>query len=276
MPEQTISEKIDFSKSEQYTLFIRLSADGFSFFIYNPIANHSFCFIPRQINQTCSMAANVKAAVRETDFLVHSYKRVNVLLVSKRFTLIPFELFEDEQIEAIFYHNFSRLENELILYTVLRKANVAVAFSIDKSVYQELINLFPRVNFYSQASSLIEYFVEKSRLGNSNKMYAYLRQKSMDIYCFERGKLLFSNSFKCENTEDRVYYLLYLWKQLSFSQERDELHLVGELDNKDILIAELRKYLNRVFIVNPKSEFNNSELTRIEDIPFDLQALLEI
>ena len=39
-----MTERIDFTKSEQYTLSIRLSADGFSFSIYNPLTDNDFCF----------------------------------------------------------------------------------------------------------------------------------------------------------------------------------------------------------------------------------------
>ncbi len=38
-----MTERIDFTKSEQYTLSIRLSADGFSFSIYNPLTDNDFC-----------------------------------------------------------------------------------------------------------------------------------------------------------------------------------------------------------------------------------------
>ncbi len=39
------------------------------------------------------------------------------------------------------------------------------------------------------------------------------------------GQLLLANSFECMQTEDRIYYLLYVWKLLEeFNQERDELH----------------------------------------------------
>ena len=34
------------------------------------------------------------------------------------------------------------------------------------------------------------------------------------------GHLLLANSFECTHTEDRIYYLLYAWKQLEFNQER--------------------------------------------------------
>lgn len=276
MSEQTINEKIDFSKSEQYTLSIRLSTDGFSFSVYNPIENDSFWFIRREIKQTYSLAANLKEIISGSDFLFHPYKRVNILSVGRRFTLIPSELYEEEQIEPVFYQNFQKQENELVAVTVLKKANVAVVFSMNKAVHQQLAELFPAARFYSHAAPLIERFAEKSRLGNSRKMYVYLRNSEMDVFGFERGKLLFANSFECSSTEDRSYYLLYIWNQLDFDQERDEIHLSGISDKKEELVSGLRKYLRQLYIVNPRAEFNNSEITRIEEIPFDLQTLLEL
>lgn len=275
MFEKTISEKIDFSKSEQYTLSIRLSTDGFSFSIYNPIAGDSFGYIRKEIRQTCSMAANLKEITAQSDFLLHPYKRVNILSVSRRFTLIPFDLFDDEQAETLFYYNFPKSANELILYTILKKTNAVVVFSIDKTVHQQLKELFPAARFYSQAATLIEHFAGKSRFGNSRKMYVYLRDNDMDVFCFERGKLLFANSLECSSTADRIYYLLHLWKQSDFDQERDEIHLTGMLEQKEELTAALKNYLKQVYIINPRAEFNNSELTRIDEVPFDMQTLLE-
>ena len=41
---------IDFTKSKQYTLSIRLSTDGFSFSIYNPIHDDSLSIIEKEID----------------------------------------------------------------------------------------------------------------------------------------------------------------------------------------------------------------------------------
>ena len=59
-----------------------------------------------------------------------------------------------------------------------------------------------------------------------------------------------ANSFECMQTEDRIYYLLYVWKQLEFNQERDELHLTGTLSDKETLMNELKKFILQVFIMN--------------------------
>lgn len=273
MPERAITENIDFSKSEQYTLSIRLSTEGFSFSIFNPINDKSVSYISKEIEQSLSLAANVKVAIKELDFLHHPYKRINILLASKRFTLIPMEYFDDDLAEAMFYHNHSKLDNELVLYNTLKKTNIAVAFSIDKSAYQQLSEKFPNAYFYSQATPLCEFFAAKSKFGNSQKMYAYIKNDTLDIFCFDRGRMLFANAFTCKQTQDRVYYLLYVWKQLNFNQERDELHLTGTLEEKEMLTKELKRFLQQLFIINPSSEFNLISQTGIEDVPFDMQTL---
>ena len=90
---------IDFTKSQQYTLSIRLSTDGFSFSIYNPIHDNSLSTIEKETDTSLSLTANLKATFRESDFLNHSYRRVNIMMADKRFTIVPLELFEEEQAE---------------------------------------------------------------------------------------------------------------------------------------------------------------------------------
>lgn len=112
---------IDFTKSKQYTLSIRLSTDGFSFSIYNPIHDDSFSVIEKEIDTSLSLTANLKAVFHESDFLGHSYKRVNIMLASKRFTIVPLDLFEEEQADLLFYHNHQKRENETVIYNILKK-----------------------------------------------------------------------------------------------------------------------------------------------------------
>ena len=255
---------IDFTKSKQYTLSIRLSTDGFSFSIYNPIHDNSQSLFEKEVDPSLSLTANLKNVFHESDFLSYSYKRVNIMMANKRFTMIPLELFEEEQAELLFYHNHQKRENETVIYNILKKNNVVVIFGIDKSTYAFLNEQYPEARFYSQSTPLIEYFSIKSRLGNSKKMYASVRKDAIDIYCFERGQLLLANSFECMQTEDRIYYLLYAWKLLEFNQERDELHLTGTLSDKETLMNELKKFIMQVFIMNPATNLDLQAITLCE------------
>ena len=262
--QETGNNKIDFSKSEQYTLSIRLSTDGFSFSIYNPIHESSLSFFEKETNASLSLTANLKQFFRETEFLTLPYRRVNILRAYKRFTHVATDFFEEEQAGILFYHNHSPKENEIVLHNVLSRSNVTVIFGMDRSSYLFLKEQYPEARFYSQASPLNEYFSTKSRLGNSKKMYVSLRKNAMDLFCYERGHLLLANSFECEQTADRIYYLLYIWKQLGFDQERDELHLTGILADKENLVTELRKFILQVFIMNPETNIDIQALLTCE------------
>ena len=161
MPESTIAEPIDYSKSEQYTLSIRLSTDGFSFSIYNPIHDSTLSFFEQEIDDSVSLTANLKQAFRELKFLIHPYKRVNILLTGKRFTLVPLELFEDDQAEIFFHYNHPYRENETIQYNILKNQNLVVVFGMDRSAHSFLSEQYPHARFFSQVSPLAEYFSVK-------------------------------------------------------------------------------------------------------------------
>lgn len=269
-----MTERIDFTKSEQYTLSIRLSADGFSFSIYNPLTDDDFCFETHKVNASYSITANLKEILEREESLKHAYKYVNVLYDTSRFTSVPFELFEDEQMDAIFYHNFYKMDNEIVLCNILSKSNVAILFAIDKHAHQLLAERFPIARFFSTISPLTEYFIQRNRLGNNRKLYANIHQLSMEVFCYDKGKLLLINSFPCKQTADRIYYLLYIWQQLAYDQEKDEMHLTGEITNKEALVKELHNYLRQVFIISPAAEFNRSEISKTEGMTFDMQTLL--
>ena len=253
---------IDFSKSEQYTLSIRLSADGFSFSIYHPLIENNSTYFTYPVNTSYSLTANLKEFINATDALKHSYRKTNILIDTQRFTLIPFELFEDENQDEFFHQNFPHKENEIILCNILGKSNVALLFGVNKHSHQLLNEHFPHAQFFSCVSPLLEHFSLKSREGNCRKLYVHLRENLLETFVFDRGKLLLVNNFPCKKTADRVYYLLYIWQQQGLSQEKDQLHLSGNIDNKEDLLNELHKFLRNIF-VSPQ-----------QNIPLDIQTIL--
>jgi hypothetical protein len=244
---------IDFTKSKQYTLSIRLSEDGFSFSVYNPLGEpHLQEPTDMEIDGSLSLTANLKRIFAQSDFAAgHAYRRVNILMAGRRFTIAPLDLFDRTQAELLFYHNHPKRENEQVMCNVLNKNGLVILFGIDRSAYSFLNEQYPEAQFYSGATPLIDYCAVKSRLGNNKKRYASVSKDATDVYCFGRGKLLLANSFGCRETEDRIYFLLNVWKQLGFDQERDELHLTGVLPDKEALTDGLKRFIRQTYITNP-------------------------
>ena len=114
----------DFTKSEQYILSIRLSTDGFSFSIFNPEGEKDFIITPYPVNNNYSMTANVKELFASDETFKRRYKQVNVLVDTPRFMTLPLDMFDDEQMETLFYSAFTKQDNEIMLCNVLAKNDI--------------------------------------------------------------------------------------------------------------------------------------------------------
>ena len=254
--------EIDLNKSEQYILSIRLSADGFSFSIHHP-QNEDVSYTSYAVNSSYSMTANVKKMLATTEELGRSYQTVNVLIDTPRFTLVPFDLFEDEQTEEFFHLNFLKKENETILCNILGKNNVALLFGVDKHTHQLLAEQFPQARIFASISPLLEHFHTRSRENDTKNLYVHFHASQMDVFAFDKGKLLLTNTFQCKQIPDKVYYMLYIWQQLGFSQEKDQLWLAGNIEAEEELMTELNKFIRNVKTFPKK-----------ENLSFDIQTLM--
>ena len=67
--------------------------------------------------------------------------------------------------------------------------------------------------------------------------------------------------------------MLAVWKQLAMEPEHDELHMVGELPEQEVLMEEAKKFVKRIFYINPSGEFNRAAVTQIAGMPYDLMTL---
>lgn len=255
-----MSESIDLTKSDQYILTIRVHTDGFSFFFYHTEKKDFHC-TTYNVNPAISLTANLRNAIKEHDFLSMHYKHVIVMLDNSPTTFIPFELFEEEQATPQYLYNFPELKDRVVLYSILKKTPTVILFSIEKSTFQLLNEQFGELTFSPTLSSIIEYCSEKSRSDDHINMYLYLRKRVMDILCLNRNKILFCNTFAASDNNDRMYYALYVWKQMNMSQEKDKLFLFGNKEGNELKTV-MDKYVRQISILN----------FQVDNIPLDIQT----
>jgi hypothetical protein len=92
----------------------------------------------------------------------------------------------------------------------------------------------------------------------------------MDAACYDKGSLLFLNSFDIEDIADILYYILYIWKQTGIDQLEDQLLLSATPPVYQQLKEILQKYVQHVEPVKhpswPTSGGN-------EEAPLDILSL---
>jgi glutaredoxin-related protein len=228
-------------------LSIRLSWDKFSFAIISSYQKEVISEEIWDIDVTSSLTANLKKFFHEK-IDTKAFQSANIVIEDTRYITVPMEVFDDEDIEILYYHNLPQQENETILYNTLQSVNLAVIFSIDSSAYQFLNGSFANVKYQAHISPLIEYFAARSHQGNSKKMFVNLRSNAIDTICLDRGRLMLANSYDCSTTDDRFYYIMYVWHQLNLDQELDDMNILGDVPEKEQLTLKIDKYIRHRYI----------------------------
>jgi hypothetical protein len=132
---------------------------------------------------------------------------------------------------------------------------------------------FQDVDLVTAVSPVWRYLHQRSFTGPRRKLYGYFHEKRLDIFSFQQNRFKFCNSFEASRAHDSLYFLLYVWKQLMLEPEHDELHIVGDIPQQEWLVGELKRYLQKAYVINPTADFNNHPVTAIKGMPFDLQTL---
>ncbi len=256
------------------SLSIRITTDGLSFCVYAPTGTPRYVFQKLRVKPVVSLAANLKEALMTEPLLKQPYKRVNVLITTPQFTTVPAVAFEREHIEDTFRFVFPKVEHTHISYNMLRRSGIAVIFGFDKHLRQLIIDDFPRARFYASASTLIEFFSERSLIGTNRKMYAYRHDDQLTVYCFQQGRMLFVNSYPVHGINDCQYYLLGLWKELKYDQLEDALFVVSDDDGSKELVDKIHYFLRNVSLIDRSDDFRETITRGNSTIPYDLQTLL--
>lgn len=260
------------NKTQQARLTIRVSRNTLSFSVVDREAEHQLIYEPYTVKSGVSIAANLRQAFSESELLQRGYQKVRVYIDSP-ILLVPIEEFHEEDIQVLYQHAFTGHQGETILYRVQPNLNVVAVFPINKDLKMVVEDNFQDVRFTPIMQPIWNYLHKRSFTGIHNKLYAYFHDKKVDIFCFEKNRIKFFNSFQADHAKDALYFILFVWKQLGLQQMQDELYVAGDVPDKEWFIYNVKIYVKKTFILNPAAEFNRAPITEIKGMPFDLLTL---
>ncbi len=266
---------IDFNKTRQYTLSIRLSTDGFCFAVHNPLATSEYAFQPYRIDPLKSVTSNLKAAAEDTEMLKHTYGAVDILLADTPYTLVPREYYAEQYKDELYRYNISGTDTGNVIMTdTVGDEQAVVLFAIEKQLHKYITTQYPKARLHAAISPFINFGLERSYANGKRYCLLHVQKHNFDFMCYENATPLFANTFHYRDTADALYYLLNCWATLSLSQTDDTLHIAGHSRQVKALTKELGKFIQHIHTIRPAEEFHSTELARTDEMPFDLQALI--
>lgn len=263
------SPTLTLSAKKMPRLTIRVGNRTLSFSALDAGSQAGIVFEPYTVRSGISMAANLREAFREIDLLRNGWQRAMVL-VNSPVLMVPVDEYKDSLKEVFFKHAITGREGETVMSAVLPSLNAVAVYSINKDLKLVVDDHFADVRFTHVCTPVWNHLYRRSFTGVRMKLYAYFHDKRIDVFSFQQNRFKFTNSFDTNLAPDAVYFILNVWKQLTFDNRRDELHLVGELPKRDELVQELRQFIQNVYVINPKAEFNRAPITEIKGLPYDL------
>jgi len=257
-------------------LTIRIGQGSLAFAAPDATAVGQVRYLPYTVRSGVSMAANLREAFKTEDMLNEGWTRAQVM-VDTPTVMLPLEDFfeQDEQRNSLFYHHaITGHEHDVVLSTVLPSLNAAVLFAMNKDLKLVVDDHFEDVRFMALSQPVWGHLHRRSFTGTRRKLYGYFHDKSMEVFAFQQNRFRFCNRYAVTTALDAVFFLLAVWQQLGMDTQKDELHVVGTLPDKEAFLTEIRKYLQNAYVINPVADYNRAPITAIKDIPYDLCALM--
>ena len=242
------------TNSKQLT--IRVGNNTLSFMITDKADPEQPALVePYVVKSGISMAANLREAfktfAREFDLPTAR------VLINTPVLMVPIEQFQEADATTLYLHSFPRSEKEVVKFNVLPSLNAVCVYCINKDLLMVLTDHFNDVQLMHTMIPVWTYLHQRSFTGHRSKMYGYFHDKQLDIFSFQQNRFKFCNAFETTQAHDSLYFLLYVWKQLNLKPEHDEIHILGDIPEKEWLLEEMRKYLKKAYVM-----------------PFDLNELL--
>ena len=227
----------DSTISNQYSLSIRISSDGFSL----SVVDGSDSLISTKIIPTILTSLSAEQITtlinKETQI---NYRNIHLIYESDIYTFVPAPVFRSN--EAAEYLNFQQnktTKNDIVLYNYLPVWDTVNVFAIPKAIQAALSQLFPNTIIEQHVS----YFLAtKVKTQHENALFIWTRPKTLDIIAFKNGKLYLLNSYLYLTAEDFTYHTLNIIDKLSIDTDKCKVGLFNA-EKKPELKKTLEKYL---------------------------------
>jgi hypothetical protein len=248
-----IPDTLTADNSEKYIVSIRLRPDGLSFSGYMPSGHGSFFYRDTEFSRQVPYIASLKDLFFSNECLSWNYKRIQIVNVSERYTIVPESYFDenvDDDLLKFLFMDFNgrSLNNEL------RQIPHRVVFGMDEDVYEFCARSFQHPLFFQHITPLVYLWKKQNKRAARNEMFVSFHRRLVDVVCFKNGDLLRANTFSVSQPGDALYYILYTWKQTQLDAENDVLHIGGDSTLREKVSPELRRYVRHILPLEIPSE----------------------
>ncbi len=265
---ELFDETLDINSTENYELSLQVSTDGFYFCLLDTIRNKYVLIRASEPEENKSFSAgNLNELYIKDDFLSKKYKKVNIVVPSRKFTIIPAPLYDPGKKDEYFTFNHNTEEGNIIIANRLNDPDAFLLFSITEPVHKLINDHFPDVYPYHHLKPLFDHISNKRKSVNGNYIHIHVERDFFNLIIFDHETLKFCNSFNYRNINDIIYFTMNVFKKLEIKQE-ETIYFSGLTEKYDDLSSGFSIYIRNIKFSEPAGNFtfsyvfNETELHR--------------
>lgn len=248
MPEIDLVEK-SYINISNLGLSIQVHLNGFSFCIIDITGNTIYgikYFSFENLLTTDDLVNALEKLFHSEQLLNIPYNKVFVSYLTQKSTLIPSSFFDEHNLKAYFEFNHTLNELDEIHYNYLNTINAFNVFTIPNYVANTFIKKFSNVEFIHQATPFIIHITRQKKESEDSEVFLNLNHRFFDIVVIKNGQFSLYNTFNYQNSNDLIYFILYVYKQLELNTGTDPVILSGEQCRSYSFVNEIKRYIRKV------------------------------
>ena len=255
---ELFDETLDINSTDNYELSVQASPEGMSFCILDTIRNKYVLLRSFEAEENNYLnAAKIEEVISQDDFLTKKYKKVNIVMPSRKFTLVPAQLFDPGKKDEYFSFNHVPDDGNIILSNRTTDPDTFIVFAVLKTFYETVTGRFPGVLPFHHTKPLLNHASHSRKSGNGDYIHLHVEKEFFNLLIFRQNVLKFCNSFNYRNINDILYYVLNTFRNLEIKQE-ETVWLSGQTEKYDDLSAVFSMYVRNLKFSEPSGNFTFS------------------
>ncbi|MBO7651174.1 MAG: DUF3822 family protein [Bacteroidales bacterium] len=245
---KSVRIKGDIDLLSKNSLSILISQDGLSYSIYDIDDKKVQALVTMQFE--ANKADEIRKFIYDEGLKDAQFENVNIVYATRNTTIVPDAIFDENSAESIYALNRRIYPNEEVHYSRLPKSQTVIMFAIEKETSSLLDELFPRYNLYPQSYPLIETGLTKTKISekpNRQRMLVQVFEDFFEILVIDKGQIVNYNTYNYKSANDMLYFIVNTFEQLGLSQEECEVAFSGFIEQDNLAIIHLKKFVRTVY-----------------------------
>jgi len=239
-----VDEAFDINSTSEYYLSIRISTNGFSFVVGDPVQKKTLVLFHQDlfINNSEIFLDKLKAVYSEMEMIRLPYKKTGIFYsIPEKTFLIPNEFHTEEKANEIYSFQSEKSFNEKIILSESPFFDNFIVFSIPESIFIFLKYKYPDTEIIND---LVLTGIPQNK--EESTFHVFISRQSIEILLIEKGHIKFYNTFPYRNNNDILYSVIGSVRAMD--KHPDIVYTDGYINKESDIFKLLSSYFKKVYI----------------------------